>query len=123
MLRRHVAWILVLLLLCGGIACAEQSIKTPAQLNAQGMTVGISQGSAAELVVRELLPKARIEYFTDKPSAILAVAQGKIDAFIYDAVQLEYAIAESGSGVHLLEERLEIPVEIAVGLSPVSRIP
>ncbi len=114
--------LLLILLLAGGLLCARGEISSAAQLNAPGMTVGIDQGSAAELVVRDQLPEAKIEYFSDKPSAYLAVAQGKIDAFVFDYNQMRIAVEGGVGGVRLLDEKLGEPVRIAVGISPVSKV-
>ncbi|MBQ7520854.1 MAG: transporter substrate-binding domain-containing protein, partial [Clostridia bacterium] len=102
---------------------AEKEIAAWAQLNERGITVGVDQGSAAELTVRELLPQATVAYFTDKFMGYTAVAQGKIDAFVYDRLQMQLAIEEGQTGVRLLDENLGDMVKIGVGLSPVSRIP
>ena len=110
--------LLLILLLLGGMACAEGEITAPAQLNAPGMAVGVDPGSAAEQIARDELPEAGIEYFSDKPSGYLAVAQGKLDAFVYDYNQMRIAIDSGVSGVRLLEEPLGEPVHIAVGVSP-----
>ena len=113
--------LLIALLLCVGGAQAE--LTAAAQLNAPGVTVGVDQGSAAELTVRELLPNASVAYFTDKFMGYTAVAQGKIDAFVYDRSQMQLAIEGGLEGVHLLDETLGDTVKIGVGLSPVSKIP
>ncbi len=113
--------LLTALLLWAAIAQAE--ITEAAQLNAPGMTVGVSQGSIAEITVRELLPLANVAHYTDRFLGFTALAQGKIDAFVYDRVQMQLTIQNGQTGVHLLEETLGDPVRIAVGLSPVSRIP
>ncbi|MBR1607827.1 MAG: transporter substrate-binding domain-containing protein, partial [Clostridia bacterium] len=112
--------LLIALLLC--MVSAQAEISAAAQLNAPGITVGVDQGSAAELIVREQLPQATMAYFTDKFMGYTAVAQGKIDAFAYDRAQMELAINEGQSGVRLLDETLGEPIKIAVGLSPVSGI-
>ena len=113
--------LLIALLLCAGAAQAE--ISAAADLNAPGVTVGVDQGSAAELTVRELLPQASVAYFTDKFMGYTAVAQGKIDAFAYDRNQMKLAIEGGLADVRLLDETLGKPIQIAVGLSPVSQIP
>ena len=51
------------------------------------------------------------------------VAQGSIDAFIFDCNQLQLAIDSGLRGVHLLDDTLEESVHIAVGISQKSRIP
>ena len=117
-------WILLITLIlaiCCALAGAEVSALS--QLNTPGMTVGVDQGSAAEQIVRRELPDATIAYYSDKPSAYLAVAQGKLDAFAFDYNQMRIAIESGVKGVRLLDETLGEPVRIAVGLSPVSGIP
>ena len=118
-------WILLpaLMLLLGGLASAGAGIDSLEQLRAPGVTVGVSQGSAAERIVREQLPEAELMYFNDNPSAYLAVAQGKADAFVYDLSQMRVALAGGVEGVHLLDETLGEPIRIAVGVSPASKIP
>ena len=106
-----------------GIARAEGEIASKAQLNAPGRSIGVSQGSAAEEPVMTELSKARIVYFTDNLLGYTAVAQGKIDAYVYDRVQMQLAIDNGLTGVHLLPEVMDDTVRIAVGCSDVSRIP
>ena len=88
----------LLMLLTAGV-CAETEITTVTQLNEPGMVIGISQGSAADLIVREQLPEATIVYFSDNASAYLAVAQGKADAYVYDHTQMRLAIEGGFGGV------------------------
>ena len=121
MIKRLIPLLFALLL--GAAACAEGEITSLAQLNAPGRIIGVDQGSAAERIVQETLPEASIAYFNDKPSAYLAVAQGKIDAFVHDSKQLGFAIGGGVKGVHLLDETLGEPVRVAVGISPASGIP
>ncbi len=118
-------WLVVLMLLLAGISCAaaDGEITGISQLNDDSITIGISQGSTAEMVVRDVLPKAHMSYFTDNNTGYLAVTQGKIDAFVFDFNQMRIAISQGLSGVHLLDETLGSTVQIAVGISPVSKIP
>ena len=53
----------------------------------------------------------------------MSVAQGKVDAFAYDLVQMQTAIREGEiSGVRLLDDTLDETVKICVGVSPLSHI-
>ena len=115
--------VLLLMAILPGLAACAGEITSVQQLNSPEMRVGVDLGSAAEMTVREVLPKARIEVFNDTPSAYLAVAQGKLDAFVYDYNQMRIAIGNEVRGVHLLDETLGEPVRIAVGISPVTKIP
>ena len=116
-------FVLLLMAILPGLAACAGEITSVQQLNSPEMRVGVDLGSAAEMTVREVFPKARIEVFNDKPSAYLAVAQGKLDAFVYDYNQMRIAIGNEVRGVHLLDETLGEPVRIAVGISPVTKIP
>ena len=123
MKRWIAAWLALFLLLPVFSACADEPVTSLEQLKRPGIKIGVEQGSAAELTVRAEFPEADILYFNDNPSAYLAVAQGKIDAFIYDHKQMSLAIESGVEGVCLLDETLGEPISIGVGISPVSRIP
>ena len=120
--KRILAWLLALLLL-GSVALAEGEINSKAMLNERGRTIGISQGSAAEAAVASEFPEAAIAYYTDNLLGFTAVAQGKLDAYVYDLVQMQLTIDNGLTGVHLLPEVMDTTVKIAVGYSDVSGIP
>ena len=115
--------IIAALILLLGIARAEGGIASKEQLNEPGRKIGISQGSAAVAAVMRELPRATIAYYTDNLLGYTAVAQGKIDAFVYDRVQMQLAIDNGLTGVHMLPEVMDETVKIAVGYSDVSKIP
>ena len=123
MKKRFLMLLAALLLACVGTACAGAEILSVADLNDSGRKVGISMGSAAEEAMRQEVPNAAIEYYTDNFMGYLAVAQGKLDAYVYDLAQMERAIHNGQSGVRLLPETMRYTVKIAVGVSPVSRVP
>ena len=102
---------------------AAEEITSLAQLSVQGATVGVAQGSAAELTVKKELPQAQLVYYTDNSTAYLALAQGKIDAYAYDRNQMGIALQTGVTGVHLLDETLGDAIRVAVGISPASHIP
>lgn len=123
-MRRATAFALALLLMVlAHIACAEAAITRKAQLNQANMTVGVNTGSASSLIVEKELPNAQLVYFKDNATAYEAVAQGKIDAYIFDRIQIQQAIRNGRGGVHLLDENMDETVKVAVGISPVSAIP
>ena len=111
------------LLLGGTRASAEERITAPEQLNSPEMTIGVDQGSAVEKVVQDELPLAKYAYFNDKYLGYEAVAQGKIDAFAYDYLQMKLTIEGGLKGVHLLPMPLGERLPIAVGISPATEIP
>jgi len=102
---------------------AETIVTSKEQLNDTGMKVGVMTGTAAMFSLEKVLPEAEEVYLDDLPTAIESVRQGKIDALVYDRMQLEYAIESGAEGVHLIEEDLDEGVPIAVGISPVTSIP
>ena len=121
-------WLAALLLLAGAqglfpAAAAGQAITSIEQLNDKAMKVGVGTGSISEDTVKRELPNATIVYFDDKFMAYEAVAQGKIDAYVYDLRQMELSIRNGQAGVRLLDETMRERVNIAVGISSVSKIP
>jgi ABC-type amino acid transport substrate-binding protein len=53
-----------------------------------GKRIGAQQGSTNEKFLRERHPQAQLVVFPDQPAAFTALAQGKIDAYTNDGVQL-----------------------------------
>lgn len=106
--------------------CGEKdkpSVTAASQLNDKAYTIGVSQGASGQTVAEREYPNAKIKYYTKDADAYLAVQQGKIDAFIYDRVSMEFAIADGLTGVKLLDENIGKPIDIAVGISRRSSIP
>ncbi len=116
-------FLMAMMLLLLSVCRAAAEITSVSDLKVQGITVGISQGSAAESIVMKELSQAKLVYFNDNPSAYLAVSQGKINAFIFDYNQMRIALEQGVTGVHLLKDTLGEVVQVAVGISPVSKIP
>ena len=122
-MRKWVLALLFALLWLGSMALAESDITSKAMLNESRRRIGVSQGSAAEEAVASEFPKATVVYYTDNLLGYTAVAQGKLDAYVYDLVQMQLTIDNGLTGVHLLPEVMDETVKIAVGYSDVSPIP
>ena len=122
-MRKALLLLLVLLSVFSAASGAAEEITAKAQLNRPGVTIGIDQGSVIEDAVKKEFPLASIMYFTDKFMGYEAVAQGKIDAFVFDRLQMEMSIENGQKGVHLLDEDIDDSLQIAVGISSVSKIP
>ena len=73
-------------------SAAGGAVMTREELNRPGRKVGVSTGSASMLIVEKELPEAEIVYFEDNVSAYEAVAQGKIDAYIFARWQMQLTI-------------------------------
>lgn len=126
--KRILAGALLGLLLAGllsGCSGKEEKagIDAVGQLNDGGYTVGVPTGAAAETAVLQELPKAELLHFDRDADAYLSLQQGKIDAFAYDRVMLEFAIANGLEGVKILPENIGETMDIAIGLSPKSAVP
>ena len=87
------------------------------------MKVGTELGCAAELTIRQELPEAKLEQYNDKNLGYADVANGRLDAFIFERTQMQKAIKAGVSGVRLLDENLGDVVKVSVGVFPVSGIP
>ena len=62
-----------------------------------GKRIGVQQGSTNETVLREKHPQAQLVVFPDQPAAFAALAEGKIDAYTNDGVQLAGLKAKASS--------------------------
>ncbi|ETP73086.1 ABC-type amino acid transport system, permease component [Lachnospiraceae bacterium JC7] len=113
-----------LLIICfSGNVYAQTPVTSKEQLNHPECKVGVMTGTAAMFSLEKELPEAEYVHFNSLPTAIESVKQGKLDAFVYDRMQLTYAIENGAVGVHILEENLDEGIPIAVGISPVTSIP
>lgn len=119
-------WNLILILLSviclSACSSDHKSITSKEDLNRKGIKVGMGVGSAAVHIAENELPEAEIVYLEGN-TGYESVAQGKLDAFIYDRRQMQLAIDSGIKGVRLLDENMEGSVHVAAGISPVSKIP
>lgn len=107
----------------GSRAAADGTITSREQLNRKGMKIGVGTGSASAEIAEKEFTNAEIVYFTENVSAYEAVAQGKADAYVFERAQIQLALDSGLQGVHLLDDNMEESIRVAVGISPVSRIP
>lgn len=114
------AMLLVLPILpCGTMASGDGG---EIDLTKKGVRIGVGTGTAQEKLVSELFPEAEIFYYHHL-DGYAAVAQGKLDAFVFDRKQMELAIKGGLQGVRLLDTTLGEPIKIALGISNVAKIP
>lgn len=78
----------------------------PTDLNKDGVRIGIITGSSHDMRVANMLPLAERVYYTSLADMVLAVNQGKIDAFIEDKHFIIAAMWEA-EGVRLIETPLD----------------
>ncbi|MBM2836655.1 MAG: Protein GltB1, glutamate/aspartate transport system substrate-binding protein, partial [candidate division NC10 bacterium] len=62
-----------------------------------GKRIGAQQGATNERIVRERAPQAKLVVFPDQPAAFTALAQGRIDAYTNDGIQLAGVKAKAPS--------------------------
>lgn len=109
------------------VGCAnsneKEEITSASQLNDKSYTIGVPEGAAAVSAVESDCPEAELKYYSRDADAYLAVQQGRIDAFAYDRVMMEFAIGNGLEGVRLLPENIGEGMDIAVGISPKTNIP
>ncbi len=122
MKKQNLLSILLLMLCLCACSSDHKSITSKEDLNRKGISVGVGDGSAAIHIVEDELPEAEIVYLEGN-TGYESVAQGKLDAYIFDRRQMQLAIDSGRKGVHLLDEDMEGSVHVAVGISPVAGIP
>ena len=79
-----------------------EKITSKQQLNNPDITIGTGDGSAAVNVIKRELPDANIAYF-EAVQGYQTVAQGKIDAYIFERLPMEKAMDHGLEGVKLLD--------------------
>jgi polar amino acid transport system substrate-binding protein len=115
--------LLVLALFLGGCKEGALPIESIAQLNDPQYTIGYEEGQSSATVLLKTHPKAKLKSFTDKVVGFEALRQGKIDGFAFERLQMQEAIDGGLKGVRLMDETLGDTIDVAIGISPVSKIP
>ena len=92
------------------------------QLGIPGTKIGVPGEMKEWETLQQDYPDAEVIAYNDYPLAYQDVASGRLDAFVYEKLQMELAIAAGTTGVRLLDEPYcRDPVAVAV--SPASPIP
>lgn len=98
-------------------------INSLEQLNDPQYTVGYDLGASGMFAVEEHLPKAKGAPYDSHITGYEAVRQGKIDAYVFERMQMDIAIKSGFTGVRLLDENLGESIPIAIGISRSAHIP
>lgn len=101
----------------------DAAITSIEQLNRPECTIGMNESTGEDKAVAQRLPLAQIEYYNNPITGYTAVAQGKIDAYVYGKNSMETSIKNGQKGVRLLDETLGDSYTMAAALSPNSQIP
>ena len=102
---------------------AEETITSIQQLDSPGRKIGLADNTGEEKLVVEKFPQAELEYYSDPITAYTAVAQGKLDAYVFGKISMETSIKNGQQGVKLLDETLGESYTMAVAISPNTKIP
>ncbi|MBR1662789.1 MAG: ABC transporter permease subunit [Ruminococcus sp.] len=92
------------------------------ELNAPSRHVGADTGASGMIAVEKYLPKADLKLYDELTTGLESVKMGKIDAFVFERQQMEIAMENGLTGVRLLEENLGESIEVAIGISRVSKV-
>jgi polar amino acid transport system substrate-binding protein len=83
-----------------------------------GKTVVYTQGTPWGDKIKKEVPSAKHLVFQDKPQAVLAVAQGKADAYVDDAAPLYVYVKQQGSGDLHVTGEATIAMPMGLGVQP-----
>ncbi|MBQ9383452.1 MAG: ABC transporter permease subunit [Ruminiclostridium sp.] len=92
------------------------------ELNSPDRTVGVWTGASGMLAVEKYLPEAKELMYESLTAALEAVRAGQIDAFVFERRQLQIAVDSGISGVMLLDDNLGESIDVAIGLSRVTKV-
>ena len=106
---------------CGSSDSGE--ITSIEQLKEPGRKIGVSAETSDDRFVKEVFPQAEIEYYKEEISGYTSVSQGKLDAFVFGKLTMEFAIYNGLEGVRLLDDSIGEGYTCGVGLSPKAKIP
>ena len=113
------------ILLLSATACSGQrsSIDALEELNSPGTIIGAGSEPSVQDAVAEAFPQAEIRTYSSDLTGMLDVQTGKSDAYVYDKVLLEYAIANGMTGTRVLDETIGEAHSIVIPVSRNSNIP
>ena len=100
-----------------------ETITSLEQLNSPECTIGMNESTGEDKVVAQKLPQAQIVYYSNPITGYTAVAQGKLDAYVFGKTSMETSIKNGQQGVKLLDETLGESYTMAAAISPKTEIP
>ena len=128
--NRKIAAILMaamLLALAAGFlaSCApkDEGITSVDQLNRPDVQIEVASDAPEFAIVEKDFPQAEIVFTSDLMSALTSVAQGKMDAFVGNRLNMEMALYNGMKGVRLLDETLGDGNVSGAAISPSTDIP
>lgn len=125
-MKRMIAFLFSLFVLMTTlVGCNEERglITSVEQMNDPQYTIGYEEGHSAGIILLQTHPKAKLKSYGDKIVGYESVRQGKIDGFAFERLQMQMAIDNGLEDVQILEGSVGDTIDIAVGISRVSKIP
>ena len=125
-MKRMIAFLFSLFVLMTTlVGCNEERglITSVEQMNDPQYTIGYEEGHSAGTILLQTHPKAKLKSYGDKIVGYESVRQGKIDGFAFERLQMQMAIDNGLEDVQILEGSVGDTIDIAVGISRVSKIP
>ena len=125
-MKRMIAFLFSLFVLMTTlVGCNEERglIASVEQMNDPQYTIGYEEGHSAGTILLQTHPKAKLKSYGDKIVGYESVRQGKIDGFAFERLQMQMAIDNGLEDVQILEGSVGDTIDIAVGISRVSKIP
>ena len=115
----------LLLFLCLLSGCGNtngEEIDSFADFSRKGVRIGVEFDLPEHDQLKQEYPDAAVVAYSDYHLGYEDVSNGRLDAYVYSRIELEFAIENGVKGVRILDDSYCVH-EIAVGLSPASRIP
>ncbi|MBP5230362.1 MAG: transporter substrate-binding domain-containing protein, partial [Clostridia bacterium] len=116
---------LLLLFVCMLSGCGNKTgeeIRSLEDLSRKGLKIGVEFDLPEHEQLKRDYPDAAVVAYTDYHLGYEDVSNGRLDAYVYSRIEMEFAIENGVRGVRILDDSYCVH-EIAVGLSPASRIP
>ena len=110
--------------ICTG--CKGQNKEQPTSVskaNAPQYTIGVEESSGIRESVEKSLSKAQIKLYPDLITAYFALQVGDIDALAYNEIILNHTFNDSTSGLTYIDNDIDFPAEIVIGMNKRSSIP
>ncbi len=99
-----------------------ETIRSFDDLHKPGVKIGLSTDMPEYDMLKVDYPDADVIITNDYQLAYKDVANGRLDAYFYSRIEMEFAIENGTKGVRLLDDDYSART-VAVGLSPRSRVP
>lgn len=119
-ISKYIALIFIMVVFASSVLCACSSgaasdpmadVTSYSDLNDPKYTIGVATGTINDVIVEEVLPKARIAYLNTDADMIAALESGKVDALAEDVMAWLYYNAQSGDKLRILDGYLK-PFEL-----------